>query len=202
MTTRLIIARHGNTFDAGDVIRRVGLRTDLPLSSSGIAQAKKLGLYLRMYALLPDLVYTSELQRTRQTAGIALQESGNTTDVAAEAQFNEIDYGVDEDQPETAVIARLGEATLAAWERDATVPEGWLVDPAGLRQMWQDFAARVMTEQAGKTVLVVTSNGIARCALGLCPAAAVSSGRLATGALAVLTNDGQGWALKDWNLRP
>jgi len=202
MTTRLIIARHGNTFDAGDVIRRVGLRTDLPLSSSGVAQAKKLGLYLRMHALLPDVVYTSELQRTQQTASIALQEAGATTAFIPIASFNEIDYGVDENQPETAVIARLGEATLAAWEREASVPEGWLVHPAELRQMWQDFAARVMTEQAGKTVVVVTSNGIARFALGLCPAAAVSSGKLATGALAVLTNDGQGWMLKDWNLRP
>ena len=38
--TRLIIARHGNTFDAGDIPTRVGRRTDLPLVASGEAQAK------------------------------------------------------------------------------------------------------------------------------------------------------------------
>ncbi|HAO37083.1 MAG TPA: histidine phosphatase family protein, partial [Hyphomonas sp.] len=36
---RLIIVRHGNTFDKGDTVTRVGGRTDLPLSASGLAQA-------------------------------------------------------------------------------------------------------------------------------------------------------------------
>ena len=33
---RVIICRHGNTFDKGDLVRRVGARTDLALSKSGI----------------------------------------------------------------------------------------------------------------------------------------------------------------------
>ena len=36
---RVIICRHGNTFDKGDLVRRVGARTDLALSKSGIKQA-------------------------------------------------------------------------------------------------------------------------------------------------------------------
>ncbi|MFZ4686424.1 MAG: histidine phosphatase family protein [Hyphomonadaceae bacterium] len=39
MQTRIFIVRHGNTFDKGDVVTRVGGRTDLPLSTSGSAQA-------------------------------------------------------------------------------------------------------------------------------------------------------------------
>jgi broad specificity phosphatase PhoE len=42
---RLFVVRHGNTFDAGDVITRVGGRTDLPLSASGKAQAEKLAAH-------------------------------------------------------------------------------------------------------------------------------------------------------------
>ena len=38
--SRVYIVRHGNTFDRGDVILRVGGRTDIPLSTSGIDQAK------------------------------------------------------------------------------------------------------------------------------------------------------------------
>ena len=73
---RLIIARHGNTFDKGDVIRRVGLRTNLPLSISGRKQAVKLG------KALPDITdgislsecYVSELSRTQETAKIAIKQ--------------------------------------------------------------------------------------------------------------------------------
>jgi len=42
MTRQLFIVRHGNTFDPGDTVTRVGARTDLPLSSSGRAQADAL----------------------------------------------------------------------------------------------------------------------------------------------------------------
>ena len=48
--TTLIIARHGNTFDKGDIPTRVGARTDLPLVEKGRAQAKALvahGVYQR-----------------------------------------------------------------------------------------------------------------------------------------------------------
>ena len=68
MKTTLIVARHGNTFSPGDVVTRVGARTDMPLSTSGLEQGWKLGLYLRDNDLLPDVVFTSALQRTQQTA--------------------------------------------------------------------------------------------------------------------------------------
>ena len=38
--TSILICRHCNTFDKGDIIRRVGARTHLPLSLSGRAQAE------------------------------------------------------------------------------------------------------------------------------------------------------------------
>ena len=42
MKTRILICRHGNTFDKGELVTRVGSRTDLKLSSSGIDQSKLL----------------------------------------------------------------------------------------------------------------------------------------------------------------
>ena len=59
MTTKLIIARHGNTFDKGDVCVRCGLHTDLPLSVSGNAQAVLMGKFFKLKNINPDVVFTS-----------------------------------------------------------------------------------------------------------------------------------------------
>ena len=69
LMTDIYIVRHGNTFDKGDVVTRVGARTDLPLSSSGRAQAEKLAAHFREVAPQGfSAAYCSPLQRTRQTA--------------------------------------------------------------------------------------------------------------------------------------
>ena len=67
--TRVIICRHGNTFDKGEVARRVGARTDLALSKSGIVQAKFLA---EQFTPLKSgynfsKAYCSPLQRTQST---------------------------------------------------------------------------------------------------------------------------------------
>lgn len=206
MTTTLLIARHGNTFDLGEIVRRVGARTDLPLSSSGVIQAEKLGLYLREQAIRPSAIYTSTLQRTQQTAVIALQAAGYALHGIALPQFNEIDYGVDENQSEEAVVARIGAPALKAWEEECVVPPGWLVDPAALIKAWQDFAALCLMRHGGQTILVVTSNGVARFAphiTGDIQAFRLQHHfKLATGALAVLVHDQGCWSVQGWNIRP
>ena len=40
-TTKLIVVRHGNTFNKGDTILRVGSKTDLPLTATGVQQGRK-----------------------------------------------------------------------------------------------------------------------------------------------------------------
>ena len=201
MTTRLVIARHGNTFDKGDVIRRVGARTDLPLSVSGEEQAATLGRHWREESLLPDVLLTSMLRRTRQTAMIAMQSA--ECDIAAQplAQFNEVDYGPDDGQPEDSVIARLGAQALADWEERAVVPSDWLADPAAITAMWRAFLVDCAHRYAGKTVAVVTSNGIARFVLPLLPPMQHNP-KLATACYGLLTHDGGEWSLQGWNIRP
>ncbi|HBU32950.1 MAG TPA: histidine phosphatase family protein, partial [Hyphomonas sp.] len=63
---RLIIVRHGNTFDKGDTVTRVGGRTDLPLSASGLAQADALANHFADTRFVA--AFCSPLMRTRQTA--------------------------------------------------------------------------------------------------------------------------------------
>ncbi|MFI4963584.1 MAG: histidine phosphatase family protein, partial [Legionellales bacterium] len=105
--TRLLIARHGNTFGSGDTVRRVGT-TDLPLVESGLEQGRKLGAYLKQNNLTPDSIFTSTLKRAIQTAEQVQSVMHTNVPIEALSIFNEIDYGPDENQPENRVIERIG----------------------------------------------------------------------------------------------
>ncbi|PWY55732.1 phosphoglycerate mutase [Legionella qingyii] len=207
MTTRLLVARHGNTFAPGDIVRRVGT-TDLPLVDSGLNQGQKLGTYLKNNELIPDVIFTSKLKRAIQTAEQAQSTMGTNLPIETLAIFNEIDYGPDENQPEEHVVARLGKEAMNAWESQAIVPAGWNVDPALLIQNWMDFSTRIRKEYPGKTCLVVTSNGIARFAPYLTGDFATFSTqfgiKVATGALCVFENKepSETWNCLAWNVKP
>jgi broad specificity phosphatase PhoE len=169
--TRIIIARHGNTFGPDEPPRRIGARTDLPLVASGRAQATALGVHFRARGLAFDRCLTSPLLRTRQTADLILD--GARCPVMAADWLVEIDHGPDEGCTEDEVRARIGDAALTAWERDATPPAEWHVDAVQRRAAWGLCFGEAAA--AGGTMLIVTSNGAARFA-------APGAGRLRTGA--------------------
>ena len=76
MTTRIIIARHGNTFNKGDIITRVGARTDLPLTET--ERATNVGRYLKDRNLIPAKAFAAPLKRTVETAKLAIEAMGCT----------------------------------------------------------------------------------------------------------------------------
>jgi broad specificity phosphatase PhoE len=177
---RAVIVRHGDTFAPGDVVRRIGARTDLPLVASGRAQA------LALRAHLPwafDRVLAAPLRRTQETAALI------AGDAEPAAWLAEIDHGPDEGRPEAEVRARLGDA-LHRWEQDAVPPPGWHVDAAARTTAWAAF----LRDLTG-TALLVTSNGAARfalLALGERPA------KLRTGAYGVIED----LRVTAWDVRP
>lgn len=191
----LLIARHGNTFDAGEILLRVGRGTDIPLSNSGRLQAMSLGQYLQQHHPEIAVVYTSTLQRTKATAEIALQTMGSHVTIHSTPLLDEIDYGPDEGKPETDVVARLGETALAAWDQDNIVPQGWIVNPEHIKNTWCEFAQEMEQVFPEQTILVVTSNGTARFA----PGHAV---KLKTGALSHLAIEQGQWRCIYANHRP
>ncbi len=204
--TILIVARHGNTFEPGEAPRRVGARTDLPLTAKGIEHGRNLGAYLKKINLLPDRIYTSNLLRTRQMATEILNVTGLQVTPQQSDIFNELDYGPDENKTEDHVIARLGEQAMADWEEKAILPPGWSPDTQTIIARWKDFADTLTDERPGGTTLIITSNGIARFALTL-PGHFEETGRqfglkLATGAFGILEHDGLNWEVQDWNVRP
>ena len=206
MTTRLIIARHGNTFSLGDTPTRVGRRTDLPLASSGEAQAKRIGDYLRRHGMVPDAVFAAPLKRSFDTARLTVEILGCHLPITVDGRFNEIDYGPDENQPESAVVARIGAQALRDWDEHAAVPPGWQADPQAIIQSWLAFGDICRQSFSDQTILVVTSNGIARFAPHLTGDFEGFRRRhrikIATGALCFLCLQGGRWVVEQWNVRP
>lgn len=204
--TTLIIARHGNTFESGEPPRRVGARTDLPLTEKGRMQARGIGLWLKENKLIPDVVYSSTLKRTLETAQLAIIESGVKQPVFQLEIFNEIDYGPDENKTENEVIARLGAQALKEWDKQAIVPKGWLADPDAIIRNWQGFAGSIRAHDDNETILVVTSNGTARFAPYITgdynAFAAAHDIKLATGAVGVMQFIDGRWVVGRWNIRP
>ena len=225
--TKLVVVRHGNTFNSGDVILRVGSATDIPLTETGMRQGEAVGRELKRRALNVDRIFYAPLLRTRQsTEGIA----ASFPQVPSEAAdfLTELDYGADDGRPENEVVLRLGaialrrqlspvttiddlqaagKAALKKWDAEAVLPEGWefLSDRvAKLSYDWCRFAAMVASDCAGQCVVAVTSNGIARFSKALLPEGATLSGslKLATGAFGVYEYDGGVWRCADWNVRP
>jgi 2,3-bisphosphoglycerate-dependent phosphoglycerate mutase len=205
--TTLIVARHGNTFGPNDTVTYVGGRTDLPLVESGREQAKKIGAYLKAHKLIPDVIYASGLQRAQETAKIAVKESGVSNPVYTLEIFNEIDYGPDENKTKEDIVALIGEDALKAWDENSVVPPGWKVNPSEIIWNWQLFARTAREHDDNETILVVTSNGIARFAPHITGEYEVfrqkHSPKMATGALSIFGYDGayQRWVLKHWNLK-
>lgn len=199
-----VIVRHGNTFSGGETSRRIGARTDLPLTDVGRQQARDLAEHFAAAGWRFTRALVSPLRRTRETAGLILASQPDAPQVEICDWLCEIDHGPDENQPEDAVLARIGAAALAAWDERAEAPPGWIVDAEGRRAAWRNLFAG---GTSGAT-LVVTSNGAARFALSatatLARAAAALPGlKLPTGAYGII-REGDGGALEVpvWGARP
>lgn len=204
--TNLYIVRHGNTFDKGDKIVRVGLKTDLPLSNSGKEQASLLGKYLKLHNINIDAVFCSNLKRTFETANIALKAADLDLPVTAKSIFNEIDYGEDEGKPEEEVIARIGQKQMDLWNKKAIVPTGWIVNPNNIIENWKTFAKDIKQSYPNQNILVVTSNGIARFAPYLTENFDAFKEKydikLSTGSISCLKTKGNTWEVLFWNTKP
>jgi len=208
MTTTLIIARHGNTFNPEDTPTRVGARTDLPLVKSGVLQSLALGTWLKKENHSINHIIAGPLKRTLETANICRHMLGDQVpNVEINESLREVDYGPDENKTEAEVIARIGEDAIKNWDAHGIIPSGWNIDPEALKQAWYDIGANALLNQRDQTSLIVTSNGIARFAPYLTGDFEAFKNqfplKLSTGALGIMTHSADiGWSVQDWNLRP
>jgi probable phosphoglycerate mutase len=202
--TRLVIARHGNTFEAGEPARRIGARTDLPLTAAGLEQARALRQHFLANGVRFDRILSSALQRTRQTAEAIAGDTGPGIETAS--FLTEIDHGPDEGQTEADVVARLGNEAITLWDREWVAPEGWEVGAQWRVPAWREFVERVAEELPEGTILLVTSNGAARfalAALGLKPGESRATVKFRTGSYGVIeVLGGADFRLVGWDMRP
>ncbi len=206
MTTRIIIARHGNTFTKEQTPTRVGCRTDLPLVET--ERGTNVGRYLKTRNLIPVCVYSAPLKRTAETARLAIAAMEKDIPLEMDDSFVEIDYGPDENKTEEEVIARIGQDAIDKWNKEAVVPDGWKVSVDGIIKAWKGFASRVEKKHKGQNVLVVSSNGIIRFAPYLTGDFQKFSRehdiKVGTGSVCVFEkNDGDAnWICTEWNTKP
>jgi probable phosphoglycerate mutase len=197
-TPTFVIVRHGNTFAAGEPPRRIGARTDLPLTAAGMAQAETLGAHFAKLGWRFARVLVSPLARTRETARAILEHLPGSPEPEPRDWLREIDHGPDEDRPEDAVLARIGAAALAAWDARAEPPPGWTVDAEMRLAAWRDLFAA----DPGPTLLV-TSNGAARFAPMAAGASVLPTLKLPTGSYGVVGRDADGALdVPVWGQRP
>ena len=206
MTTRIIIARHGNTFTKEQTPLRVGARTDLPLVET--ERGTNIGKYLKMRTLFPAAVFAAPLKRTTETARLAIAAMDKDIPLISDSRFTEIDYGPDEAKTEEKVIARIGQKALDDWNRAAIVPDGWNVSVKEIIAAWEEFAREIEDKYHDKTVLVVSSNGIIRFAPYLTGDFAAFSEqfdiKVGTGGICILekNDDEAHWRVTDWGIKP
>ena len=224
MKTTLIVARHGNTFDKGDVVLRVGARTDLPLTLEGRKQGARLAERLRERGLTPSRVFVAPLLRTQETGREIANAFALDSEPTLEPFLTEFDYGEDDGKPEKETTIRLGRCeaeagegngsddyeslgkiALKRWDSERRAPLGWSFlnsRVASLPSEWRAFANNLARERQGETIVAVTSNGVARFALDILPddAPKPEQSKLSTGAFGVFEYDGERWTLKEWNV--
>ena len=203
--TLLYIVRHGNTFEADEAPRRIGSRTDLPLTATGTAQAEALGRHFSGRVPFAR-AFSSPLRRTRMTAEAILSRQPHPLMLETAAFLTEIDHGPDEDQPEAAVLARIGRSALALWDSDAVPPAGWDVGAESRVTAWQEFARAAFAAHADESILLVTSTGAGRFAFpafGLKTGDKVTSVKFRTGSYGLIEIGGRDrFRLLEWEKRP
>lgn len=206
MITRIIIARHGNTFTKDQTPLRVGARTDLPLVET--ERGTNIGKYLKMRSLIPSVVFAAPLKRTTETARLAVAALDKDIPLKSDDRFVEVDYGPDEAKTEDEVIARIGQDALEAWDKNAIVPNGWNVSVDGIIDAWKGFAKEVEENYKGKTVMVVSSNGIIRFAPYLTgdfkQFAEDFNIKVSTGGVCILEKEegDANWTVVEWGVKP
>lgn len=204
--TLLYIVRHGNTFEAGEAPRRVGSRTDLPLTATGLQQAEALGAHFAAAGVTFARALSSNLKRTHATAEAILARQSHPLVLETDDFLAEIDHGPDENQPEDAVLARIGRAALELWDSEAVPPPGWDVRADWRRGRWLAFAEEVTAAHRNDAILLVTSSGAGRFALsafGLKPGGKPGSAKFRTGSYGLVeAGGGARFRLVEWDKRP
>lgn len=198
--TRILLARHGNTFGPGDKVVWVGAREDLPLVEKGEAQAEALGVALNEADLIPSRIICGPLKRTRRAAEIVAELTGFEGEISIDERLREIDYGSWGGKSCDEIIAEYGETAHRIWNDEHKRPPGadWSPDESELRT---NALASMMDAAREDRTLVITSNGILRYMYGATEGAAADV-KVKTGNVCAVEFSGSTGERLFWNEKP
>jgi len=132
---KLVLIRHGES--TWNLENRFTGWTDVPLTDTGIAQARQAGRLLKEAGYDFDLAYTSVLKRAIWTLWYALDEMDRTwLPVAKNWRLNERHYGALQGLNKADMAKQYGDEQVLIWRRSYDVPPPPLDpnDPRGQRQ--------------------------------------------------------------------
>ena len=161
---RLILVRHGNTFEKGETPTQVGAQTDIPLTALGRQQAEDFARYLMGRGIDPKAIYAGALKRQTETARIVGKVLGADARVyLGETALTEVDYGLWEGLTADE-IDRGWPSEYKEWHEVARWGEGifggeFSQHVKGIGK-WLEMVRR--TYSSGDAVVAVTSNGTIR----------------------------------------
>jgi 2,3-bisphosphoglycerate-dependent phosphoglycerate mutase len=125
---KLVLLRHGESTWNRD--NRFTGWTDVPLTDTGVAQARSAGQLLREAGLEFDLAYSSVLRRCIWTLWLALDEMERTwLPSQYDWRLNERHYGALQGLNKAEVAREYGDAQVLTWRRSYDTPPPPL--PAG-----------------------------------------------------------------------
>ena len=193
--TRLCLIRHGET-DWNAQLRIQGSR-DMPLNDNGLVQAEALGRALSGQHF--DAVFSSDLQRARQTAQPLV--AARSLPLQLDSRLRERNFGccegmtIDEIEAQSPQLA----AALAARNPDFAPPEG---------ESLQQFSGRVEAciaalaqRCAGQCIAVVAHGGVLEMVYRRVNGIALQPPRnfpLPNASINWLTVSGDAWAFESW----
>ena len=203
----LVLCRHGDTFEPGEVPVWVGSRNDLPLARNGKVQADKTGEALRRSGVEFPRLICAPLKRTSEYAAIIASALALQTPLV-DSGLTEIDYGGWSGLSSEQLAARYGKPMLEAWEeRGQFPPPGiWGETESQVIQRIQQFISRFRGGRNDEgNAVAVTSNGILRllCAnllTGSKPAG--KEMKVRTGHSCIIEISDAGVVARGWNLAP
>ena len=117
----LVLVRHGES--TWNLDNRFTGWTDVPLTATGVAQARQAGQLLREAGFEFDLAYTSVLKRAIWTLWHALDELDRTwLPVLNRWQLNERHYGALQGLNKAETARQYGDAQVLTWRRSYDTP--------------------------------------------------------------------------------
>ncbi|MBI2727269.1 MAG: 2,3-diphosphoglycerate-dependent phosphoglycerate mutase [Polaromonas sp.] len=118
---KLVLIRHGES--TWNLENRFTGWTDVPLTETGIEQARNSGRLLKAEGYDFDVAYTSVLKRATHTLWHALDEMDRTwLPVVHSWRLNERHYGGLQGLNKAETAAKYGDAQVLAWRRSYDVP--------------------------------------------------------------------------------